>query len=267
MTLKVICLTHYQQHRYRDIATAMATGIKACGDVPIIREISSTPRTEGIDCAVAYGWKRRHVFQQYPRFIYADLGYWHRESYYRLSINGWSPDGYVSAGLSSDRLSSFGVTIKPWRSSGDEIVIAGSTAKSCAEHGYSYMHWERQAAEDLKDCGKRIVYRPKPRDRWARPIEGIGYDTRPIAEALQSAWAWVTHHSNSAIDALTAGVPVHCETGAAAAFSVPMDQMADPPLLEGREQFLADVAWLQWTLDEIRSGKAWAHMKERGLLC
>jgi hypothetical protein len=129
------------------------------------------------------------------------------------------------------------------------------------------MEWERMAAESLKGFGKKIVYRPKPKDRSARPMDGFDYDTRPIAETLQSAWAWVTHHSNSAIDALVAGVPVHCATGAAAAFSVPMDQIANPPLLEGREQFLADVAWLQWTLDEMRSGKAWAHIKERGLLC
>jgi len=264
--MKVACLTHHRLHRYRDIAEAMAKGIAACGDVPIIREITA-PMSPGVDCAVAYGWKRHLTLERYPRFIYADLGYWHRESHYRFSINGWSPDRYVKAGLSDSRLSGFGVSVKPWRSSGDEIVIAGSTAKSCAEHGFSYMGWERRVAEALQDCGKRVVYRPKPKDKNARLMEGFGYDDRPLAEALKSAWAWVTHHSNSAIDALTAGVPVHCATGAAAAFSVPMDQIADPPLLEGREQFLADVAWLQWTLDEMRSGQAWAHMKERGLLC
>ena len=60
----------------------------------------------------------------------------------------------------------------------------------------------------------------------AAPIPGSGYDKRPISEALSNAWAWVTHHSNSAVDALLAGVPVHCEIGAAAAMSVPLDQIA-----------------------------------------
>lgn len=99
------------------------------------------------------------------------------------------------------------------------------------------------------------------------PIPGAGYDQRPISEALGNAWAWVTHHSNSAVDALLAGVPAHCEMGAAAALSIPLDQIAEPVLPAGRDQFLADVAWLQWSLDEMRSGAAWAHLKDRGLVC
>ena len=54
---------------------------------------------------------------------------------------------------------------------------------------------------------------------------------------------------------------MHCQTGAATAFSVPLEAMADPPRLDVREQFLADVAWLQWTLDEMRSGECWAHLR------
>jgi hypothetical protein len=92
----------------------------------------------------------------------------------------------------------------------------------------------------------------------------VGYDLRPISEALASARAIVTHHSNVAVEALAAGVPVHCFTGAAAACSVPLDRLCERP--EGREQFLADVAYLQWSLDEMRSGAYWAHIKERGVI-
>lgn len=264
MAITVACLTRAAQCRYRRIAEAMAEGIAKCGDIPFILEMGS-PRIDAT-VAVSFGWKHHRYLEEYPQFVYADLGYWERDRYYRLSVGDWSPHRYVRAGLPMDRLRTFGLVPKPWRTSGTEIVVAGSTMKAAADHGMEYMAWERQAVERLRDCGVPVVYRPKPSDADAVPIDGVPFDRRPIGEALGSAWGWVTHHSNSAVDALLAGVPVHCETGAAAAFSVPLETMASPELLGGRRQFLSDVAWLQWTLDEMRSGAAWMHLKELRLI-
>lgn len=244
----------------------MAAGIARCGDRVIA--LNETMRPAKADVAVMYGWGKRSIYQQYPNYVYGDLAYWGRDrDYYRLGVNGWSPERYVSAGLPNTRLQALGLQVKPWNDSGTQIIVAGSTAKACRDHGMGYMDWETRVCRELQARGLQVVYRPKPNDKMAKPISGIPYDTRPISEALRDAKAWVTHHSNSAIDALLAGVPVHCETGAAAAFSVPLDQIVEPPRMDGREQFLADVAWLQWSLDEMRSGACWAHLKERGLLC
>jgi hypothetical protein len=222
---------------------------------------------KGADVGVCYGWKRHAQYEGYPRFVYADLGYWHRDTHYRLVAGGWSPEQYVRASLPHSRLDILGVKVKPWQRGGDTIVIAGSTVKSCIDHGMKYREWEMRAAEQLRGCGKRIVYRPKPTDKCKSPLPGVEYDVAPFEESIARACALVTHHSNAAVDALVAGVPVHCETGVGAAFSVSLSQIANPPLMEGREQFIADVAWLNWSLGEMRSGAAWAHMKERGLLC
>lgn len=253
----VACLTHVGQKRYRRISQAMHAGIIACGDKAAIREMM-LPKMEA-HAAVMYGWKHVAALKCYPRYVYFDLGYWRRESFYRFSINGWSP--LLKRGMPPTRFLSLGLEIKPWRAMGDEIIVAGSTAKACAEHGLGYQQWEREAIAKLQGMGKRIVYRPKPSDRLATPIPGSIMDRRPISEALDNCWGWVTHHSNSAVDALLAGIPVHCETGAAAHFSIPLESMADPELLQGREQFLYDVAWLQWTLEEMRSGEAWRHIR------
>lgn len=262
MAIAVACLISPENVRYNAVAKAMAAGVRRCGDRAVICDVS-TPAPA--DVAVMYGWKRRAVFSNYRHFVYADLGYWQRKKCYRLSVDSWGQERYVSAGLPGNRLAALGITVKPWRKSGQEIVIAGSTLKSARDHGMRYMEWECKVAAALKNCGRPLMYRPKPRDAEKKPIAGIGYDQRPIEQALSSSWAWVTHHSNSAIEALVAGVPVHCETGAAAAFSVPLDQLAAPPLLDGRERFLQDVAWLQWTLAEMEAGECWSHLKARGL--
>lgn len=253
--MRVACLTLPGRARYCKLAAAMMHGVAACGDRPHLAGVHG--RGQPADVAVCWGWKHHQAYRKYPKFVYFDLGYWGRDEYLRFSAGGWSP---VVPKADSSRFDRLGLTIKPWRTGGDEIIVAGSTAKACQDHGYRYQEWERRAIQRLQGCGKRIVYRPKPNDRMARPIEGAEYDQRPISEALGSAWGLVTHHSNTAIDALLAGVPVHCETGAASALSVPMETLADPGLPE-REPFLHGVAWLQWTLDEIRSGEAWAFIR------
>jgi hypothetical protein len=262
--VKVACLVAFGRRRYQRVARAMAEGIAKCGDQPVIYPVAGVPRA---DVAVMYGWKLSQHYRKYPQFVYADLGFWGRDTYYRVTVNGWSPERYVKAGLPDTRFRALGVEIQPWREAGDEVLIVGSSRKSAVQHGYEYMEWETKVAQQLKDCGKRVVYRPKPTDPERRPIPGVGYDEGPLEGSLAKAWAVVTHHSNAAVKALAAGVPVHCATGAAAAFSFPLDRIADPPLLEGREQFLYDVAWLQWTIEEMESGACWAHLKERGLIC
>lgn len=263
--MRVACLTS-SLSRYRQIAKAMAAGIKRCGDEAVMVPINTAGVVKA-DCAVMYGWKRHRLLQRYPRFVYADLAYWSRSTHYRLSVGGWSPHRYVCAGLPEDRLQALRVQVQPWRETGDELLLVGASAKSMVEHGFRYMQWENAMARHLLKLGRKVVYRPKPSDPQRMPmsLEGVGYDERPIKDALDAALCVVTHHSNTAIDALVHGVPVYCELGAGTAFSVTRDQIPVPPQLPGREQFLADVAWLQWSTEEMESGAAWAHLKERGL--
>lgn len=266
MVIRVACLTHAVNKRYRGFAEAMASGIAICGDVGYVHPLNAA-RIPAATVGASYGWKWRAKYQCYDQFVYGDLGYWNRETSYRLVVGGWSPESYVRAGLPHGRLRDLGVEVKPVNTSGDTIVIAGCSAKSSIEHGLIYRKWEVDTAEALQGCGKRIVYRPKPTDKMRSPIPGTEYDDGPIEATLARASAFVSHHSNACIDALVAGVPVHCVTGAAAAFSVPLADIAGADMPEGREQFLADVAWLNWSLEEMRRGEAWRHLKERGLIC
>ena len=252
--MAVLVLSNPHQRRSSMIAAAMTEGIRAAGD-----KITAKPRKAAV--VVSYGWKRQEIYRQYPAFVYADLGYWDRDNYHRFAVNSWGPESYVCGGHPANRFQRLGLKIKPWNMAGSEIVVAGHSFKSARDHGLEYQAWESRVIERLQGCGFPIVYRPKPGDKHAKPIPGTQMDQRPIGEALASARAWVTHHSNSAVDALVAGVPVHCETGAAAAFSVSLDEIVNPPMRQGREQFLHDVAWLQWTFDEMRSGECWRHLR------
>ena len=257
----VACLTVPGQYNYRKIAEAMFAGAKVCGDSPLLRSVQSV--ITRADVGVMYGWKRNAILRMYPKYVHADLGYWSRETHWKIVANGFSPAPYVKASLPSERFERLGIGIKP-EHRGRKIIIAGSSAKSAQLHGMKYMEWETRKAQEFLAKGLEVVYRPKPKDAFKRPIPGCGYDLGPLD--FSDCLALVTHHSNVALDALVNGVPVYCETGAASVMNFDLSQIECPWIPEGREQFLWDCAYLQWTLEEMRSGECWSHLKSRGLV-
>jgi len=79
--------------------------------------------------------------------------------------------------------------------------------------------------------------------------------------------AIVTHHSNVAIDGLFAGVPGFCFDGAAKCMTLQdLSQIEKPIRPPGRLQWLANVAWCQWDINEIRSGAMWRFLGSEGLI-
>lgn len=272
--IHAVCLSLPQFHSYRKIALAMHEGIQRCGDKSTLWEIGNGAQPRG-DVGVMYGWKRNFLLKQYPRFVFADLPYWNRPNpldhsraaHWKIIANGWSPHSYVHAGLHPKRWNDLHVDIHPERvvygTPPRKVIIAGASHKSAEQHGFKYMQWETAMANRLRGKGFDLVYRPKLKDPFKKPIPGTTSDWGPIK--WETVHAVVTHHSNLALDALVQGVPAYCETGAARCMSFNPDEIQSAAIPPGREQFLWDCAYLQWTLDEMKSGECWAHMKERGL--
>lgn len=254
----VTCYSINSKKNYRTIANAMSEGIRACGDETVLtRHLSYRQAQVG----VMYGWQFNAMLRRHPKFLYADLGYWRRGRYWRFAANAWSPSSGMARGMQSDRFAALGIEVLP-EHSGAYVLVLGASQKSSAQHGFGYMRWEMKVCEKLLGLGARVLFRPKPNDSHARAIAGTTYAARGPVEALfAEASLVVAHHSNVCLEAVAAGCAVHCVTGIAAERSVPLETWRDPPRLPGREQFLADAAYTQWTVDEMRSGEAWRHMR------
>jgi len=232
--------------------------------------------------AIFYGLRLglREVFEAYrsaTTAVYMDLGYWNRKpakdrfgGYHKVSVNALHPTAYLRAGHSPDRLNQIGVRLKPWRKRGEHIIVAGMSDRSAAVNGFAPEAWERRAIEEIKKHTERAIrYRPKPSWDGARPISGTAFHRggTDIRQYLRDCWALVTHHSNAAVDALAAGIPVYCEDGAASLLSMPsLDHLDDPPLPGGRAEFLADLAYCQWSVPEMASGACWDYLVGEGLV-
>jgi len=255
----------------------MAEGVAACGDVPILAP-DFTPTDS--DVCVAYGWANPATFQNYRArgrsFVYIDLGWWNRkpegrplEGFHKVCVNGREPDALMARHWPSDRFAHFGIVPAPWRRWGRDVVLAGMSGKSARTRGYGPQQWEIAAINELRRYTDRpIIYRPKPSWLEAKPIPGTIFSppSQSIMEALENAWALVTLHSNAAVDALLAGVPISASEGVCKNLSTPLSEIESPRYPTGRDQLMCDIAYQQFNVPEMRAGIVWKHLKRAGVL-
>lgn len=274
------------QKRSQIICNAMFDGIHVAGDDDV--RIVDQRRYKGpdADIAVFYGLFENlsQVFRDYVqaglKAVYIDLGYWSRkqpsfwEGWHKIAVNSRHPTAYFQRERHArDRINAMGIMPKAWRENPDgPILLAGMGDKAAEAEGFHAEEWERSAIERLrKVTNRRIVYRPKPSWKEARPIEGTDYSPsdQPLERVLRRSFAVVTHHSNVAVDALVEGIPAFCEAGVASPLAkADLSKIEDPafPGIKERRQWLADVAYCQWSVPEMRQGLPWQHLKSEGLV-
>lgn len=280
MAARVVVYRVAEKTRSDIVGSALASGAARVGDSVEIRSPYDYRGVEG-DVAAFYGYdaKMQRIFNEYRAsgkdVVYADLGYWGRvdggrfSGYHKISVNDRHPTAYFQRRKhSEERVKIFGIEVDEW-ATGDAILIAGMSDKGAIAEGYKPNEWELKVIEEIgRHTDRPIVYRPKPSWRGATSLPGAGFDRSATIElSMRDCHAVVTHHSNVAVDGLIRGIPAFCWGGVA----VPMagqdlSQIESPRRPSGRRQWIADIAWCQWSIDEISAGKAWAHLKNEGLI-
>lgn len=268
-----------EKPREQDLAAAFAQGCAAHGDKCEIRP-NELRMVEGepFGAAAMVGVKSREIWQRClargAMPIMIDKGYTRAKKngvweYWRVSVGTHHPTRYfMRRQRSFDRAAALGWEPAPWRK-GSYVVLAGSSAKY---HGFYDLEGPTEWAEGVvrsirKHTRRGIVYRPKPSWRDARPITGsrFSYNTQENLDMiLAEAHCLVTHGSNACWEAIMSGVPcIVLGDGVAAPISGrDISRVENPPRCpeNTRRQWLADLAWCQWTLQEFAAGEAWADM-------
>lgn len=276
--MKIVLYAIGGNGRARHVAQAMEIGVRRHG-LAFEHRQKWDGRVEG-DVAVAYGWVHEPVFTAYraagAHYAYFDMGYFNRrpaggkglsrEGHHRLAVNSWDTADTMARGMPADRWAELEIKIAPPRRDEARIIdgavlVAGMSAKAAGTHGFKPLQWENDTLAELRAefPTQEIIYRPKPKDL-------NGADVEPIAEVLKRTSIIVTHHSNVAVDGWVAGVPCWAKKGVGKITSyhdmvVAVSRRGPHLTFEERCSMLADVAYAQWTPDEMRDGSAWAHIR------
>lgn len=169
--------------------------------------------------------------------------------------------------LIQDRL---GLTMAPYRRDGRHILVVGQTPDDASLFGMDVAQWMASTVDRLRTLTTRpIVVRPHPRSRKKldlsdRPGVRIS-NAKFIEDDLRDAWAMAALTSSSTIDALMAGVPVFTENDDNMAWPVAnhdLTSIEDPTLFD-RDQWIHDLAYAQWSNQELAGGGYWRHIIAR----
>lgn len=207
-------------------------------------------------------WTQAHLAAG-GRLIGWDLGYWHRDVPMhfgmRLTVDADHPHVRVKAMLGhapAHRWDAAGIPLREDFYEHGPIILCGLGRKQRHITGHAQQQWELERLRELhrRFPGRRILYRPK---RQESPLAGCEFAMGAIEDVLRNASLLVCAHSNTAVDACIAGVPVECDDGAAFA----LYEGKPAPGSDERRAFLEALAWWQWTMQEAPA--AWEFIREQ----
>jgi hypothetical protein len=124
--------------------------------------------------------------------------------------------------------------------------------KSGRLYGLNTMQWELAQMPRLKSMGREILWRPKGKQTPILSGATLKHGM-PIEEALKGCSLVVCRHSNVAVDACIAGIPVECEDGAAWT----LYRHGTTPTREQRAEFLRRLGWWNWRPSEAAQAWNW----------
>lgn len=173
-----------------------------------------------------------------------------------------------------DRFEKLGLKIKPWRKEGDHILICCQNLNDASLFGLHYTWWlDNTIHHLLKRTKRKIIVRDHPENKtklldflnrsFMSHTKQVEYqNTGTIQEALKGAHCVVNYSSGSSIDAILEGIPVIPGTEYNFVWDISSHSLDDieNPKLGNREQLLYDLAYSQWSVEEIENGTAWNHL-------
>lgn len=279
-----VVFCHSDKPREHLLADAFSEGVRRHGDTCELRALTPDHATAPAEVACMVGVKSRELYQAYyqqgTHVVYLDKGYTRHArpgpvkvwEYWRVSVDAHHPTLYLGRpDMPGDRVDDLGIVLKSWRRKGDQIVLAGSSQKYHDFYGLRHpTQWAQKLVKQIQTAapGRRIIYRPKPSWKEAVPIEGTEFSRQgDIYDVLENAWALVTHGSNAVFEAVCEGIPcvVLGDAVAKPISSTSVEEIESPILAnyEARHQWLANLAYWQWTLPELAGGNAWAFLRPK----
>lgn len=148
---------------------------------------------------------------------------------------------------------SFEDILKSWKTHGNKILICPPSKSSSKFYNLDYLDWPRKVYDDLRQyTDMEILIREKPRNHMTRLINN------PIQKVLdQNIYATVTYASKVSVDSIIHGVPSIC-LGPNGASSMSVDRLEDINnlIFPDRINWLKNLSYCQFTLEELKSGEA-----------
>jgi hypothetical protein len=215
--------------------------------------------------------RNKAVWDQKKPTIVLEVGGIKRGTTWKVGLNGINRDAYFGPNNNDDaRVLSLGLTLKPWRTNSDFILICGQHDKSLQWQGMPSMsQWLLDTIDTIRTHSERpILFRPHPRC----PLPTIEnefknvYRQQPVQlpnsyddfdMGFDNVHATVSYSSNPGVHSIINGIPAfvgHSSLAYDVANDIDFMHDIEDPFMPDRTQWLNDYAHTEYTLEEISQG-------------
>lgn len=246
---------------------------------PVEKEFVRGFKHEPSEIAVVFGVYKSKIPKSHPRgkviqrqrsnnldVIVLETGYVNRgdgeNHHYAAGFNGLNGRAdFRNKSMDDERWRVLNTPLRPY-SPGEKVVLCGQVPWDASVDMHDHVKWLRQTASNLqKITSRKIVFRPHPLAPIP-PIQGCEFSQRPLEEDLKNAHCVVTFNSNSAVEAAIYGKPVFAFDEGSMVWDIANKSLldVDAPNYPDRKQWANNLAYAQWTLNEMRDGVTWRHL-------
>lgn len=244
---------HQKQH-----AEAIIKGFTKIGVKCHVKHSHTSVHTKNV---TTWGWRGgKELYEKGHNVLVMERGYvGDRFKHTSLGWNGLNGHANFPKYEDDDgaRFKKHGGVIKPWRDGGDYILILGQVINDASLQGKDLSSWYRNKAEEAsKFYSLPVYFRPHPesvRRGGYTSIEGFKNINGTLQESLDGAKFTIAFNSNSCLDSILNGTPCYAGDMGTVAWDMCMYDIQDNYKPE-REIFCHQIAWKQWTLEEIATG-------------
>jgi hypothetical protein len=270
-TMKFSIWTQYGALNSKPVFNAFAQGAASQGHTCV--ENSNNCDVNVIWSVLWHGRMAQNklIYKQKRPVIVLEVGGIKRGTTWKVGLNGINRDAYFNdGGNDGTRAQALGVELKPWRSTGEYILICGQHDKSLQWQGQPSMsNWFLKTYDEIrKHTDRPIIFRPHPRCRLPEIERGLKHVYRQDPRHLlgtyddfdmnfDNIWATVSYSSNPGIHSILEGVAAFVGTSSLAydaANDIDFIHDIESPLQPDRTQWLNDYAHTEWTVEEISQG-------------
>lgn len=220
-----------------------------------------------------------HYKKTNAKFLILEVGALKRNTSWKVAINGINRDADFGNQIVDDnRLALFNLVPYPWRQEGEHIIVCGQNEKSIAWNQGNMKDWAEKMIDWIRSQTDRpIWFRPHPRFQvnfndskerkifvsTPKKIKLVGStDEVDFTQALTRAHAVVNYNSNPAIESVLAGVPVYVDQSSLCwDVGNPILSDVNNPARPDRTEWLKQISYTEWLVEEIRQGLPWKRLK------
>lgn len=266
----IVLWTHPNSPHQGTHLGALAQGLRRHGVATMLTHDYAA--TAGASVVACWGWhKGKHIQARGQMALIMERGYLgDRHRWTSLALNGLNGRATFPPPPADSHPSRFqqhhGHLYRPWRTGGQYALVIGQVPGDASLQGRDLYaaggFYETMARRCVELYNLPAYFRPHPltlKRGGAQEIRGASTLGGSLEEALAGAALVVTFNSNTGVESLLAGVPTVVSDVGAMSWEVALHELPaslDVPEPAGRRDWAEALAWKQWELEEIKSGRA-----------